>query len=44
LDYAEFSCRWIDKKEIWKVADDVREKYWPESTLPGWDIDRLFVY
>ncbi len=34
MDYTEFSCRWIDKKEIWKVADDVREKYWPEATLP----------
>jgi Zn-dependent peptidase ImmA (M78 family) len=34
LDYAEFSCRWIDKKEIWKLADDVRQKYWPEASLP----------
>jgi hypothetical protein len=34
LDYSEFSCRWIDKEKLWKVADDVREKYWPEATLP----------
>ena len=34
MDYAEFSCRWIDKKEIWKLADEVRQKYWPEATLP----------
>jgi len=34
LDYSEFSCRWIDKEELWKEADEVREKYWPEATLP----------
>ncbi|MDP3028711.1 MAG: ImmA/IrrE family metallo-endopeptidase [Deltaproteobacteria bacterium] len=34
MDYAEFSCRWINKEKLWKVADDVREKYWPEATLP----------
>ncbi len=34
MDYSEFSCRWIDKKEIWKLADDVRQKYWSEASLP----------
>lgn len=34
MDYSEFRCRWIDKEKLWKVADDVREKYWPEATLP----------
>lgn len=34
MDYSEFSCRWIDKEKLWKVADDIREKYWPEGTLP----------
>jgi len=34
LDHSEFICRWIDKKELWEVADDIRGKYWPEDTLP----------
>lgn len=25
----EFTCRWIDKEQLWEVADDVRKKYWP---------------
>ena len=30
----EFRCQWIDKKDLWKIADDVRGSYWPEGTLP----------
>jgi hypothetical protein len=34
LDPSEFRCKWIDKNEIWSIADHVRESYWPEGTLP----------
>jgi len=34
LDPDDFKCRWIDKKDLWKIADNVRDKYWPEMTLP----------
>jgi hypothetical protein len=30
----EISCRWIDKESLWRKADEVREMYWPEATLP----------
>lgn len=33
MDYSEFKCRWIETKELWKVAGQVREKYWPENKL-----------
>jgi len=34
MEYAEFRCRWIDKKDIWKRADQIRHDLWPEGTLP----------
>lgn len=34
MDPSEFRCKWIDKKELWSIADNVRKTYWPESTLP----------
>jgi hypothetical protein len=34
LDYSEFKCKWIDPVSLWNIADDTRNKYWPESTLP----------
>jgi hypothetical protein len=34
LDYSEFKCRWIDPVSLWNIADETRNKYWPESTLP----------
>jgi hypothetical protein len=30
----DIKCRRIDKKEIWDIAERVREDYWPESILP----------
>ena len=31
----EFKCKWYnDKNDFWKIADEVRDKYWPEGTLP----------
>lgn len=30
----EFECKWIDKNELWKTADEVRSRYWPEGILP----------
>ena len=30
----EFKCTWYDKNDFWKIADNVRDKYWPEGTLP----------
>jgi len=34
LEPSNFRCKWIDKKELWSIADDVRKTYWPEGTLP----------
>jgi len=34
LEPWEFKCKWYDKKDLWKIADEVRDKYWPEGTLP----------
>ena len=29
-----FKCKWIDKKKIWNIAEEIRAKYWPEGNLP----------
>ena len=34
LEPSEFKCKRIDKKDLWSIADNVRETYWPEGTLP----------
>jgi hypothetical protein len=34
LDYSEFKCKWIDPRALWNIADETRNKYWPESKLP----------
>lgn len=34
MEYAEIACRWIDKQDLWKIADGVRNQYWPEGILP----------
>jgi len=34
LDYSEFKCKWIDPVFLWNIADEARNKYWPESKLP----------
>jgi hypothetical protein len=34
LEYGEFRCRWIESRDLWNIADDIRKKYWPESILP----------
>jgi Zn-dependent peptidase ImmA (M78 family) len=34
LEPSEFRCKWIDKKDLWSIADDVRKTYWAEGTLP----------
>jgi hypothetical protein len=34
LDYSEFKCKWIDPVSLWNIADETRNKYWPESKLP----------
>ena len=30
----DFKCKWVDKNDLWKIADEVRGKYWPEGILP----------
>lgn len=30
----EFRCKWIDKRDLWRIADGVRADYWPERILP----------
>ena len=34
MDYGEFRCRWIEPRGLWNIADETRNKYWPESILP----------
>ena len=34
MGYSEFKCKWIEPKELWEVADQVRKEYWPENKLP----------
>ena len=29
-----FKCPYIDKHEVWKIAEKFRENFWPENTLP----------
>jgi hypothetical protein len=33
-DYSDFKCPWISKEDIWKRAEEFRETYWSENTLP----------
>jgi hypothetical protein len=34
LNYSNFKCKWIDKNQLRKTADQIRQKYWPEDILP----------
>jgi len=34
LDYSEFKCKRIEPASLRDVADEARNKYWPEATLP----------
>jgi len=34
LEPYEFECKWIDKNDLWKTADEIRGRYWPEGILP----------
>ena len=34
MDYSEFKCKWIDPVSLCNIADETRNKYWPESKLP----------
>jgi hypothetical protein len=34
LDYNKFKCKWIDPKPLCKMADETRDKYWPDPKLP----------
>jgi len=34
LDPDDFKCKWIDKKDLWEIADRVRDTHWPQKTLP----------
>jgi Zn-dependent peptidase ImmA (M78 family) len=34
LDYSGFKCKWIDKNKLRKLADQIRQEYWPEDILP----------
>jgi hypothetical protein len=34
LDYSGFKCKWIDKNQLRKLADQARQEYWAEDILP----------
>lgn len=33
-DFSFFQCQFIPKKEIWDKAEQFRNRYWPENTIP----------
>ncbi len=39
-DILNFKCPYIDKRDIWKAAEDFRKELWPENTLPV-DIEKI---
>ena len=43
MEPSEFRCKWIDKSELWSIADDVRKTHWPEGTLPV-DIEKIVEF
>jgi len=34
LDYSAFKCKWIDQNQLRELADQKRQKYWPEGIHP----------
>jgi hypothetical protein len=40
LQGREFACKWVDKRELWNIAEGVRKTYWPAGTLPV-DTERI---
>jgi Zn-dependent peptidase ImmA (M78 family) len=34
MEPVEFKCQWKDRKEIWSIVEDVRQKYWWELKIP----------
>ncbi|MFZ2400089.1 MAG: hypothetical protein WAW31_15630 [Smithella sp.] len=43
LSTSEFKCKRIDKKDLWSIADDIRNTYWPEGRLPV-DIEKIVEF
>lgn len=39
-DISKFKCPYIPKDQIWQTAENFRDEFWPESTLPV-DIERI---
>lgn len=33
-DISRFKCSYIPKDQIWQAAENFRDEFWPESTLP----------
>jgi Zn-dependent peptidase ImmA (M78 family) len=40
MDASDIKCRRLDKEDIWRIADNIRNQHWPESTLPV-DIEKI---
>ena len=34
MPHNDFKCKWINRKDLWKYADEIRSKYWQENLLP----------
>lgn len=34
MDFSNFTCKWIDKNQLRELAEQRRQEYWPEGTLP----------
>ncbi len=43
MEPGEFKCRWKKKDEIFRIADNIRNRFWPENTLPV-DIEQIIEF
>ena len=43
MEPSEFKCKRIDKKDLWSIADDIRNTYWQEGRLPV-DIEKIVEF
>lgn len=43
MEPSEFRCKWIGKSDLWSIADNIRNTYWQEGTLPV-DIEKIVEF
>jgi hypothetical protein len=43
MEHAEFRCKWIAKRDIRLIADQTREEFWPQGSLPV-DVETIIAF